>query len=440
MVKVFIAENVPSLNKGEATILEGMLETFKVLGNAEVTMLSELPHIDQPRYETMVNIIDVSKYSQLPARFSNQAGKLFSSLFFFSQHLFFLLVYKLFGSKSFKLMKSQIWKVYVESDVIIVGHNGAFGIGGGLGNPIVFYPLFIPIFAKMMGKPVMLYAGSIGQPKKYRWIVGKAFKFALNKVDLITLRERISYQNLKALGIQGDKILVTADPAFLLKPASSERVREIMRQEGIEEDGSPLIGITVTRSKASSAFPEFNNIENRYNKHIEMLAEVVDNLVDNFGARVVFVPHCIGYAKRLDDRIVANDIFQKCRSKHKVKVIATEYSAAELKGLIGQFDFFIGERLHSVVNAMSMGVPSIVISNSADQRLDIIRMLGQDDAICYVENLDSEALLAKIYDMWSRRDKIKEELKAQTQLMQERAMLNGKLLKELLDARQVGKC
>ncbi len=163
-----------------------------------------------------------------------------------------------------------------------------------------------------------------------------------------------------------------------------------------------------------------------------MLAQVIDNITNRINATVIFIPHCIGFAKELDDRIMAGDIFQMCKNKDKVKVITNEYGAEELKGFIGQFDLLIGERTHSVVNAMSMCVPSIVISYSTDQRLGIIKMIDQENAICYVENLNAETLLSKISDIWSERNKIKKDLKSQTEIIREQAMLNGKLLKELL--------
>ena len=179
------------------TILEGMLESFKLFDNVEVTMLSDLPHIDRPRYETKVKIIDVRKYLHLSSYFSNRNRivKVPLSLLFLSQHLFFLILCKVFKLRALKLMKSEIWKAYVESDLIILGHNGAFGIGGGLGAPIVFYPLFVPLFAKMLNKPVAFYGGSIGGVRRFHWLLSKIFNFALNKMDLITLRERISSQN-----------------------------------------------------------------------------------------------------------------------------------------------------------------------------------------------------------------------------------------------------
>lgn len=440
MYRIFIAQNIPSLNKGEATILEGMLESFSSLGEVDMSMLSAVPHIDQPRYGTKVRVIDARKSLHLfgnPEWYSAASRILASALVTF-QHLLFLVLYKILGAKVLKLMKSEIWKEYVESDVIIIGHNGAFGIGGPrIGTATYFSFLYMPLLRRILGKPLVVYGGSMGQfRRRFRFLGNSLLRPALGRVDLVTLRERISYHHIKEMGLHNDRISVTGDPAFLLKPAPPERIREILAEEGIDKGSNPLIGITMTQKKASMAFPQFKDPERSYIKHAEVFAEIIDNLVAKLNATVIFVPHCIGFGAKLDDRIVGQDIFQRCRKKERVKVINNEYSAAELKGLMGQFDLFIGERLHSVINTMSMGVPSIVISNSSDERLDIIRMLGQNNAICFVENLDTGALVRKIDDIWSKKERISQELKSQTEIMRERAMLNGKLLKQLLDSRK----
>jgi len=445
MLKIFIAENIPSLNKGEMTILDGMLESFRILGDARVSMLSARSEIDEPRYISKVKVIDICEFWHLncdPDR--HQWDKVLSSSLVLLQHLAFILSYKAFGMGALRFFKSNVWEEYLTADVIIEGHNGTFGIGGGfLGIPYL-YPIYLPIFAKILNKPIVFYGGSYVQPRVnfslFANILNKLFlslhKIALRNIDLITLRESISYQNLKAIGLQGKFILVTADPALLLQPASSKRITEIMMLEGIKKNSGPLIGITVTRRIASRAFPQFNNSLKSYDKHNTVLAETIDNLIENLDANVIFVPHCIGFGEKLDDRLVARDIFQKCRNKQNVMLIENEYNAAELKGLIGQFDLLVGERLHSVVNAMSMTVPSVVICSSTDQRSDIIRLLGQDNSICDGENLGNNALLAKINDIYSKRDKIKEELRIQTKSARNQALLNGRLLNELLDSRK----
>ena len=82
-------------------------------------------------------------------------------------------------------MGSEIWKKYVESDVIIVGHDGTFGLGWGgmLRTPVYFYYFYIPLFAKMLGKPIVLYGGSISRFGRFRWVLEKGAKFALNRID-----------------------------------------------------------------------------------------------------------------------------------------------------------------------------------------------------------------------------------------------------------------
>lgn len=434
-LRILVAENIPSLNKGEMTILEGMLDSFKILGKVEVIMFSRFPEIDQPRYGAKIKVIDVKKLSHISDK-PGKRGKVLSilaSFFPLFQHLLFLILYKTLRLRALRLVKSEIWKEYVESDVIILGHNGAFGIGG----LAYFYYFYMPFFARMLGKPVVLYGGSISRFRRIHWLLEKGAKFALSKIDLITLREGTSCQYLKEMGIQSEKVFLTADPAFLLQPASVERVKEIMEREGIDESSRPLVGMTVSREIASTAFPILNSPEDSYHKHIEVVAQVIDHLTDKLNATVFFLPHCIGFGEKLDDRIVAKDILQLCSNKDKVKVINNEYGAGELKGLIGQFNLFIGERVHSVINAMSMGVPSVALLKSTDQRQDIIRMLGQVGAICHVENLDNEALLSKIGNIWVQKEKIRQELKSQVEDVRERARLNGKLLKELLDSRKI---
>ena len=439
MYHIFYADYIPSLNKGELAILQGMLESFQYLGEVEVAVLSYDLKLDAPRYGSRIKVVVARKSWHLHGQLKSRLSKIFASIWVTLQYLFFLTIYKAIGVRALSLMKAEIWQEYVKADVIIMGHGGVFGIRGSPWLPVAFYPLLTLFSAKMLGKPIALYAGSTGLPRQPAWFLKKAAKFVLNRIDLIALRESTSYQNLKNTGVQGDKIFLTADPAFLLQPASPERVREIMMREGIAGVSMPLIGMSIARHIATKAFPDSDSLGSSYQKHIGMLAQAMDALTDRLNTMIVFIPHCIGFIEQLDDRddrIVAEDIFQRCNNKDRVKLISNEYGAEELKGLIGQFDFFIGERMHSVVNAMSMCVPSIVLSHSTDQRLGIIKMLGQEEAICYVENLDADALVARIEDVWAKRDEIKEKLKWQTEIMRERALLNGKLLKKLLDSRK----
>ncbi len=438
MIKILLADNVPSLNKGEMAILFGMLESFKILGEVKLSMLSARPEIDAPRYISEARVINIAESWPLKGGLECGLGwKILISALIMLEHFAFIFCHMILGGSVRKIFNSEIWNEYLTTDVIIVGHNGTFGLGGSLGIPFL-YSIYLPLIAKSLNKVIVLYGGSISITKGFlRPINEMLFKLALKNMDLITLRERISYENYKKLGLKGENIFVTSDLAFLLQPAPLDKISQLMRQEGIEKNSKPLIGITATHHMASRSFLYLNNPMASYNRHIEVLAEAIDNLIDSLNCIIIFIPHCIGFDHELDDRLVANDIFNKCKNKGNIRLINNEYSATELKGFIGQFDLFIGERTHSVINAMCMRVPSVILSNVTDKRLDMIRMMSQDNAICFTDNLDHDSLFDRVNDIWSNRDKIKEELEMQTKNAKGRAMLNGELLKEILDHKKM---
>jgi polysaccharide pyruvyl transferase WcaK-like protein len=428
MVNILIAENIPGLNKGEVAILDGMLESFKMLGDSKVSMLSLIPEIDSSRHLSKSKVIDINcLYPGL--KFNN--NNMFASFIIMFKHLLFILLYKIIGLKVLNIFKADIWKAYVEADVIIIGHDASFGVGGGLVIPITFYPLYMPFVAKILGKKTVLYAGAVNKITRYHLLLRAGYKFAFKNFDLVTFREEYSYQYVKSLKIEHINMKVTADIAFLSKPAEDDKVNNIKRIENINESDRPLVGITVTRDIAEKAFPKLCKSES-YEEHNRIFANLIDYLTKTINARIVFLPHCIGYGMELDDRIVAKDIFQKCINNTNIKIIENEYDADELKGLLGLCSIVIGERIHSVINALSMNVPSIAIVNRKDLRKGIIEMVGQGDKIILVDELTEEIFKSKVLYVHEHRHEINKELKIQIEKMKKRSLLNSIMLKELL--------
>lgn len=416
--KIFMRDTIPSRNKGEAAILAGILESFKILGDVEVSICSFYPTIDAARYGEKIKIIPIIHPSEQP-----RIVKAFRFSLF--QRFFFLIIYKIFGIK----IKNAILKECCTSDLIILGHDNVCGGGCGLNA----------FFCKLLGKPVMVYAGTIGPFKNSSSRI--LTKIVLNKVDLITLREEMSYKFLKEIGVK-TPMYVTADPAFLLQPVSPEKAKKIMAQENINKNGL-MVGMTMSRRMAYYAFPHLKNFEEKYDKFIKLMASVVDYLTDKLNATVVFIPHVIGpgiphvtsQEADDDDRIVAEDIYKIAKNKHKIKVIHTEYTPEELKGLIGQFDLVTGERMHSIIASTSMCVPSIAISCPPPRVHGIIgKMMGQEEYVLDIEKLDYDTYLSKINNILSNKEKVRKDLSSKAEEVKKRALLNGKLAKNLLDS------
>lgn len=432
MIRILIAENIPSLNKGEMAIYGGMLEIFKTLGDFKVAMFSNSAAVDRERYKDSAEIIDISNSLYISSETRGPFIKLIVSVWALIQHLVFLIMYKLLGQRVLSVFRQQIWRIYVDADLVIIGHNGAFGIGGGLGTPLYLMPIYIPLMAKFMGKPVAILGGSVPRPKRFKKMVSALFRIVINRIDLVTLREAKSFENLKELGARIDHVYVLPDLAFLLPPADSCRGEEILAEQGINREHCPLIGFTFTRQIASRTCSELDKTEEKYKYHTEMMARVTDVIIEQLNATVIYIPHCIGIAQELDDRLVGEDIYNLCKNKEKVKLITEEYDPKELKALVGQCDLFIGERLHSVIGALSMCVPSLVVSFANDQRLEIIKDACDESFICHVEKLDAKSLLDRIKGLWIKKEDVSRQLNNKKGSIYERAMKNGELLRRVL--------
>ena len=135
-------------------------------------------------------------------------------------------------------------------------------------------------------------------------------------MSLITLREEISRKHLKELGIDKPPIYVSADSAFLLKPAPHQIIKEIMLKEGVDKNNKPLIGISVSKIIAHYGFLDLENNEEKYNRYIDLMSKVAEYLIGNLNATVIFVPHVIGHWGN-DDRMVADDVINSVKYKHK---------------------------------------------------------------------------------------------------------------------------
>jgi polysaccharide pyruvyl transferase WcaK-like protein len=424
-VKIFIAENIPSLNKGEETILDGMMESFKLVGDVTVTMLSGVPNIDAQNYGSRVRVLDFKIVDR------DYAGnQLLASIRVLLRHLVFMALYLICHENVLRIMRGDLWKEYLNADVIIIGHDGTFGMGGHFACPFILYPIYIPYIMKAIGKKVVLYGGSINQLERYYSLKRYLYKLALKKIDLVTLREQYSFGFLEQLHVGHRRAYVTADLAYLMDVATQDSVDAILSKENIRAADLPLLGITVTREVACLAFRSMGEDES-YRNHNLILAGVIDRLIEELGVTIVFLPHCIGYGDERDDRLIARDIYRECRNQGKIRLIENEYTARELKGLMCRCGMLVGERIHSVINAMSACVPVLTIARKIDNRRGIIEMVNKDYKIIYASNLSADILYDSIKDIWDNRDVLIADLRSRMPEIRENALRNGRYLKEL---------
>lgn len=433
MLKFFIPEIIPSLNKGEAAIFKGIVKTLDCVGDNEIYLLSVHPEIDGPRYDIDNVKIITGDTLITPALYNN--NKIYLGLSHIRatiKHVFFFLLYKILRSKALNIMKGSLWKTYAKSDVIIVGHDGSFS----------YFHLTLILFCKAIGKPIVVYGASMLPWIKSNPIIRSLVKFCLKKADLVTLREELSKQQLVEIGALNDHTYVTADKAFLLEPASEKIIDDVMTREGIKKDKDRLlVGFTVAYGTRvfKEAFSEINDPEEKRDRHSTVIASLIDHLVEKHNAHVVLIDHTIGFGDKYDDRIAAGDVYDKVNNKESTTFMNNEYTPEELKGLIGRCDLLVGERTHSVIAATSMGVPSLMITYPTDYRTHGIigQMLGQEKWIYNCRTMRTETLIDHANKLLENKEAVRRDLLSLMPEVKERSMRNGVLMRELVERKNI---
>ena len=421
--KIIVTPHHSKLNKGNQALLTSRVKTLrKLIPNAAFTVFTYYPEIENELED--VNILEVIGRISLLRTWKTLKKNIQTVLSLLRCGLWSILHRCLHLDIRVLRMGKGLMEYY-DADVII--STGGDLLTEDYGNFLLHSINYL--FALLLSKPVVLYAESIGPFK--RWWNRIVARFLLNRVKLITLREGISQKYLEDLRINKTPIYVTADSAFLLEPASAQRVKEILEVEGIKESNKPLVGISVSKLISRYGFDDLNTITEKYHRYVELMAQLTNHLSNALNGTVVFVPHVIG-PEGNDDRIVADDIYPLIRNKQRAVSIRAEYTTEEIKGIIGQCDLFVGARMHATIAATSMYVPTVAIAYSHKTYGIIGEMLGYKRYVLDIRNLNSDSLISVVDEVYKNRVEIKRELELRIESVKQCAWLNGELLVELI--------
>ena len=203
----------------------------------------------------------------------------------------------------------------------------------------LYYYLAIIFFALIFGRRVMLYAQGIGPIRGV--LAHKLMNLIVNRVDLITVRDRGSLEELSRLEINRPKIFCTADPVLAIKPVPLELGEKILSRHSIARDGK-LVGVAIRH------WIDWEKFQHE-------LATALDKISDKINAKIIFIP-----MKFPEDITAAQET--AALMKKNFSVLDEEFSTQEILSLVGCMDILIGVRLHALIFAGVMNIPMLGIS------------------------------------------------------------------------------
>ena len=198
----------------------------------------------------------------------------------------------------------------------------------------------------------------------------------LGGFDLITARETISYEALKA--VNPNTVLV-ADPAFTL-----ER-RDLPLPDGWVE--GKMVGINASPLILSSGDGKLV---------MDAYRNLIRRILDTTDLNVVLIPHVVWESN--DDRKVLAPLHEEFRSTGRV-ILLDDHNCTELKGYIARCRLFIGARTHSTIAAYSQCVPTLVLGYSVKSRGIARDLFGSEEHyVIPVQGMTDPSALANGFD------------------------------------------
>lgn len=394
-MRVVVTDYYSAANRGDAAILEGVIESIKcVFPDAEFQVITE--NVDAAE---LIN--GVEAYEQC---ISPQQWK------------------KWFRTGKLKPIDGALGEIYRNADLIV-------STGGHLLTD-AYFPAKIGMLLELyyctrLESSVVLFAQTIGPIKKkpYRSLTRRV----LNKLDLITVRDKRSLKTLEEMKLDSVPIHFTADAAFAMPQApprkiplaerGNERVPKITRDESI----------TVTIS--AREVTEFYNTRDELN-YLECMKSLAEYLAIEQNVNVIFVSTCTsitGYAK--DDRLISHRIIGDS-DVDSITILQGEYTPYELREILSQSDLHFGTRMHSCILAAKAGTPIVGIEYQFKVS-ELFNQLEIDEYTIEIGEMTEDSLIDLAKYACRNRERIKTVIERKVGDIEEKAYQNGMLISEL---------
>lgn len=414
-IKISLVNAHSYCNKGDAAIVLSTLSDLEeVFPGSEVIIFSDTPEIDQGKYGKcqvkQFNFPWLKKKGRLKRRVL--AGHYFLTV------LLWAICSRLKIPKINYILSPTLRQEFIDlfnSDLII-------SCGGGYINPYgkLYARLSLLVVGRILNKTVVVYGVSVENLRKKLQV--KITSLVLKMVSLVIAREQLTMDFLSQNGISN--AVLTADPAFLLKP-SEEDTSHLKQELNIQQiKGQPSIGMTII----NWPFPDSAMAHKVNMLYLQSIIDLINYIVDNYKAHVFIFPQVIGPGEA-DDRSAGYAVISKVSHKDYCHLITADIPPNVIKKSISEMDIFIGSRMHSNIFSLSSCVPTMAI-RYLPKTTGIMQMVGLEKYVCDIETIDGKQLINLFNNLWKDKDHIIDLLRKRIPTILEAAKLNKSLLLE----------
>jgi polysaccharide pyruvyl transferase WcaK-like protein len=207
------------------------------------------------------------------------------------------------------------------------------------------------------------------------------------RTSFLSVQDNIGARHLADLGIPEERILVGADPAFLLRPSSVSSRRLLV--DALELRDRRLVGLSIRNWGGRLSAGLFAHITQEI-------------LEDPSVTLIYFALNTSGHFEKpdMDDLSVAGSLLRTLppEDHSRVLIIDDSYSYQDMLSLAGACDYVIGMRLRSLIFATIAGTPFGAIRY--DEKIAAyMEMIARSDRLLDIDDLQEPDSLTKLVQL-----------------------------------------
>ncbi len=303
----------------------------------------------------------------------------------FKDHLFLIyllaLAYRLVPARALRdrILRMSPWiRTLAEADIIADHFYGdSFSDIYGLRRLLSYASLRGT--ALVMARPILLLPQTYGPFRSHA--ARRIARSILSRASHILARDPEGLEAVRqVLGnrVRPEALRFCPDLAMALDPQRPETAD--IRPPLPDTGGQPLVGLNVSGLLYNGGYSR-DNMFSLECDYAEMARQLVRRLLEETDAHILLVPHVFSDDVESDNLACAAiaDAVQESQAA-RVHLVARRYDQNEIKGIIGQCQFFIGSRMHACIAALSQGIPAVGIAYSNKFR-GVFASVGLQDAV-----------------------------------------------------------
>ncbi|MFQ1139052.1 colanic acid biosynthesis pyruvyl transferase WcaK [Klebsiella pneumoniae] len=417
-MKLLLVGNHTCGNRGDAAILRGLLDTLRTLdANLEIDILSR--YSKSSEYLLEETIIQDPLFDKT---IKKKAGAL-STIINKAKNKCLPLVLISHIKKKGVLKAFPLPQHIREFTQKLKEYDAVIQVGGSFFVDLYGVSQFEHILCALLAnKKIYLIGHSVGpfEGKNFNRVA----KYSFSHVELVQLRERVSYDIMVKYGFDMKNVSLSVDTAFLVGQNPDESNNYMIHYWSKLISGKKTIAITVRKLA-----PFDKRLGVTQDQYESAFAKIIDHYID-LGYQIIAFSTCTGIESyNNDDRIVGLSIKKLVQNKENYHVVMDELNDLQLGTLFQQCMLTIGTRLHSAIISMNFGTPAIAFNYEHKSR-GVMNELDMEFLSSDINELITGSVVDKIDHVLENNEDVKNTLAQRINATRVRGYNN---IKEILE-------